>query len=187
MLKFLINTYTDNSILKDILRLKILRTWIKIRANSFIKTLVNIMKWKSTKVPWKLSLAKKKCDPALERTLHQNGWYFACCYTLLFLSNLVLKSNSVFMDMFDSFRHSLFTFLPLFYGFWSSSNASMPFRLIQCAFCKVSILFSKKNSFNMELLLKAKIPLDVIISCYLYIPCKSWYQTQLLVSDYGVN
>ena len=160
MLKFLINTYTDNGILKDILRLKILWTWIKIRANSFIKTLVNIMKWK---------------------------WYFAFCYTLLFLSNLVLKSNPVFMDIFDSFRHSLFTFLPLFYGFWSSSNASMPFRLIQCAFCKVSILFSKKNSFNMELLLKAKIPPDVIIICYLYIPCKSWYQTQLLVSDYGVN
>ena len=135
----------------------------------------------------KIITCEKKCDPALERTLHQNGLYFACCYTLLFLSNLVLKSNSVFMDMFDSFRHSLFTFLPLFYGFWNSSNASMPFRLIQCAFCKVSILFSKKNSFNMELLLKAKIPLDVIISCYLYIPCKSWYQTQLLVSDYGVN
>ena len=28
----------DNSILKDILQLKILRTWIKIHANSFIKT-----------------------------------------------------------------------------------------------------------------------------------------------------
>ena len=73
------------SILKDTLRLKILWTWIKIRANSFIKTLVNNMKRKS-KVSSTLSLAKKKCDPALQRTLHQNR-YFTCCYTFLFLSN----------------------------------------------------------------------------------------------------
>ena len=37
--------------LKDTLWLKILWTWIKIGANSFIKTLVNNMKGKSTKVP----------------------------------------------------------------------------------------------------------------------------------------
>ena len=49
--------YIDNSVLKDTLKLKILRKWIKIRATSFIKTWVNI-KWKSTKVPWKLSLQK---------------------------------------------------------------------------------------------------------------------------------
>ena len=62
------------------------RRCIKIHANSFIKTLVNIMKQESAKVPWKLSLAKKY-DPALQRTLHQNRWYFTCYYTLLFLSN----------------------------------------------------------------------------------------------------
>ena len=61
MLKFILNNCEthNSSILKDALRLKILWTWIKIRANSFIKTLVNIMKRKSTKVPWTLSLAKK--------------------------------------------------------------------------------------------------------------------------------
>ena len=29
---------------------------------------------------------EKKCDAALQRTLHQNR-YFTCCYTFLFLSN----------------------------------------------------------------------------------------------------
>ena len=77
--------YIDNSILKDTLKLKILRTLIKIGTNSFIKTWVNI-KWKSTRLPWKLSLAEKY-DPALERTLHQSRWYFAYCYMLLIFSN----------------------------------------------------------------------------------------------------
>ena len=40
----------ENSTLKEIPQLKILWTWIKIRVNTFIKTLVNIMKQKSTKV-----------------------------------------------------------------------------------------------------------------------------------------
>ena len=74
------------SILKDTLKLKILRTWIKIRANSFNKTWINIIKRKSTKVPWKLSIAKKY-DPAFKRTLHQSRWWFTYCYMLLFLSN----------------------------------------------------------------------------------------------------
>ena len=74
----------ENSTLKEILQLKILWTWIKIRVNTFIKTLVNIMKQKSTKVLWKLSFTKKH-DPALQRTLHQSGLYFTYCYTLLFL------------------------------------------------------------------------------------------------------
>ena len=65
-------TLTD--ILKDILWLKILWAWIKMRTNSLIKTLVNILKQKSTKMPRRLSLTKKKkkCNPTLPRTLHQN-------------------------------------------------------------------------------------------------------------------
>ena len=75
----------DNSILKSILELKILRTWIKVHANPFIKTLVNIMWRESTKVPWKLSL-EKKYYLVLQRTLHQNR-YLTCYYTLLLLPN----------------------------------------------------------------------------------------------------
>ena len=66
MLKFL-----SNSILKVTLRLKILWTWIKIRANSFIKT----CKQHETKINEGASniiTREKKCDPALQRTLHQN-------------------------------------------------------------------------------------------------------------------
>ena len=42
--------HINNSIFKDTLRLKILWIWIKIRGNSFTKTFVNNMKWKSMKV-----------------------------------------------------------------------------------------------------------------------------------------
>ena len=81
----IIMMHIDNSVLKDTLQLKVLQKLIKIGANSFIKTWVNIIKRKSKKVPLKLSLAKKY-DPAFYRTLHQNR-YFPYCYTLLFLSN----------------------------------------------------------------------------------------------------
>ena len=56
------------------LQLRILRTWIKICANSFINTSLNIMKQNSTKVLGNLSL-KKKYDPTFQRTLHQDSWY----------------------------------------------------------------------------------------------------------------
>ena len=79
-----ITRHVDNNILKDTPQLKISRVWIKIRASSFIKTLVNIMKQKSTNVPGKLSVAEKS-KPALQRILHQNRWHFTYFYTLLFL------------------------------------------------------------------------------------------------------
>ena len=85
--KFFLNkceVHGQQQYFKDTLNMNILRTWIKIRATSFIKIWVNI-KRKLTKVPWKLSLAEKY-DPALQRTLHQSRWYFAYCYMLLSLS-----------------------------------------------------------------------------------------------------
>ena len=88
--------------------------------NSITKTWVNIIKRKSTKVPWKLSLAKKY-DPTLQRTLHQSRWYFFFSQT-----SLAFKSNPVFIDILDSFCHSLFTFLPLIVGILRSLN------FIQC-------------------------------------------------------
>ena len=70
----IITRHIENSILKDTLQLNILRTWIKLRAKSFIKTSVN-MKQKSMKVPGKRSLAQiSKC--ALRRTLHLNRQRF---------------------------------------------------------------------------------------------------------------
>ena len=80
--------HIDNSILKDTLQLKILRTWIKIgsRSNSFIKTWVNMMKHKPTKVPIELKVSQK-FESALQRTLLQNRWHLTYFYTLLFVSN----------------------------------------------------------------------------------------------------
>ena len=78
--------HIEKSILQEIPQLKILWTWIKLCANTFIKTWANIMKRKSTKVPWKLSLTKKH-DPARQRTFYQSRWYFIYYYKLLFLSN----------------------------------------------------------------------------------------------------
>ena len=68
---------------KGTLQLKNSRTWIKIHANSFIKTWVNIVRLKSTKVSLNLSITKKY-DPALQRTLHQSRWYFTYCYVICF-------------------------------------------------------------------------------------------------------
>ena len=64
----IITRHIENSILKDTLQLNIFRTWINLRATSFIKTSVN-MKQKSMTVPRKRSVAQKsKC--ALRRTLN---------------------------------------------------------------------------------------------------------------------
>ena len=74
------------SIFKETLLLKIFEMWIKICANSFIKTWVNTMKWKKNEDALKI-MTFKKYDPVFQRTLHENGWYFTYCYTLLFHSN----------------------------------------------------------------------------------------------------
>ena len=64
----IIARHIENSILKDNLQLNILRTWLSLRAKSFINTLVS-MKQKLMKVPGKRSVAQiSKC--ALRRTLH---------------------------------------------------------------------------------------------------------------------
>ena len=64
----IITRHIENSILKDTLQLNIFRTWINLRATSFIKTSVN-MKQKSMIVPRKRSVAQKsKC--VLRRALN---------------------------------------------------------------------------------------------------------------------
>ena len=64
----IITRHIENSILKDTLQLNIFRTWINLRATSFIKNLVN-MKQKWMTLPRKRSVIQKpKC--ALRRTLN---------------------------------------------------------------------------------------------------------------------
>ena len=113
--------------LKDTLWLKVLWTWIKIRANSFIKTLVNNMKRKPTKVPWTLSLTKKNVTPHFKEHCTKIDISLVVIRFFFSQTNLVFKSNPLFIDILDSLCHSLFTFLPLFCKFWSLFDASTPF------------------------------------------------------------
>ena len=113
--KFLLNNYKviDNSIVKDTLEMKIFWTRIKMLANSFIKTWVNIMKQKLMKMSPKLSVAKRS-EPALPRSLHQiDDISLIFRHFFFFQTNLVFKFNPVFSSKLDSFRHNLFTFLYL--------------------------------------------------------------------------
>ena len=115
-----ITRHIGNSVLKDTLLLKILQTWIKISANSFINSWVKTIKWKLTKVPLKLSLALDY-DSALQRTSHQIDVVSLIVIRFFFSqTNLVFKSNPVFIDILDSFCHSLFTFSP--FNYWHSTN-----------------------------------------------------------------
>ena len=132
--------------MKDILQLKILRTWIKIlriwikvHANSFNKTLVNIMKRESTKVPWKLSL-ERNYDPHFKEhcTKIDDIW-------LVIIRFFFSRTNLVFIDILYSFSNSLFTFLP--FDFWYSTYFWCSTAFVQCPyafFIKSSKVFSLK-------------------------------------------
>ena len=63
-----ITRHIDNTVLKDTLPLKILQTWMNIRAKYFIKTWINVMKIKSAKLYSRSSITQKS-EPALRKTL----------------------------------------------------------------------------------------------------------------------
>ena len=66
-----ITRHIDNTVLKDMLLLKILQMWMNIRAYSFIKTWINVTKRKSAKLYSRSSIAQKS-EPALRKTLQQS-------------------------------------------------------------------------------------------------------------------
>ena len=106
--------HIGNNILKETLRLKILWTWLKIRANSFVNTLPHIMKRKSVKVPSKLSPAKQKKNETPHFKEHCIKIDVISLVVIRFLfsqTNPVFKSSSIFIDILVSFSYSLFTFL----------------------------------------------------------------------------
>ena len=91
--------------LKDILLLKILRTWINIRTNSLLD---KCDETKMGEMYWKL-LAAQKSEPVIWRILHQD---ISFIIALFFFSetNLVFKFNLV-LCWSNNFLHNLFTFL----------------------------------------------------------------------------
>ena len=100
-----ITRHIDNSILKDTIQLKILWTWTNIRANSFIQNLVNIMKRKSTNLPWKLFLPPPKKKRRKIRLRTSISRKYVSYIFLVFISfvfsqtTLVSKFKPVLTDM----------------------------------------------------------------------------------------
>ena len=94
----IITRHINNTNLKDTLRLKILWTWIKIRANSFIKTLLNMMKRKSARLLWKVSPTKKNTTSYFkEQCIKIDDISLAVMRFFFFQINPVFKSNAVFI------------------------------------------------------------------------------------------
>ena len=137
--------------MKDTLRLKIICTWINIRANSFIKALVNNMKRRSTKVLW-TSFTRKNAMPHFKEHCTKIDISLNVIRFFFSQTNLVFKSNPLFIDIMDSFCHNLFTFLPFNFYLYSTGFEvySMPLRLfynnqwsfdqVQYSFCEVFIV-----------------------------------------------
>ena len=137
--------------MKDTLRSKIIWTWINIRANSFIKALGNNMKRRSTKVLW-TSFTRKNAMPHFKEHCTKIDISLNVICFFFSQTNLVFKSIPLFIDIMDSFRHSLFTFLPFNFYLYSTGFEvySMPLRLfyknqwsldqVQYSFCEVFIV-----------------------------------------------
>ena len=85
-------------------------TWIKIRANSFIKTLVNNTKQKINEGALNIITRKKNATSHFKE--HRTIKDISLVVIRFFFSqtNLVFKYNPLFTDILDSFCHSLFTF-----------------------------------------------------------------------------
>ena len=86
----------ENSILKDTLQFFILRTWINMRAKSFIKTLVNVTETRIDEGAWKKIVAQSE---HLEEHFTKIETTFHLFYALLFLTNLGI--------FFDNVNHNL--------------------------------------------------------------------------------
>ena len=165
--------------MKDIVRLNILWTWIKIRANSFIKTLANIVQRKSTTMSWKLSHLKKNATLHFKEHCSEIDNLSLVVIRFFFSqTNLVFESNPLFIDILDSFSHSFFLriskFIRCLYTFFiKTSKVLMSFNVlfVRLQLCQIVIMsyfqwkilmeLLMEFLWNMELLLTAKITPDV--------------------------
>ena len=101
-----ITRHIDNTVLKDTLLLKILETWIDIRANSFIKTWINAMKRKSAELYSRPSIAQKS-EPALWKTLQQSRkWHLFYVTSSSFLKSTL--QGFTFVEIFAKFPKIFF-------------------------------------------------------------------------------
>ena len=90
----------------------ILWTWIKIRANSFIKTLVNNVKRKLTKVPWTLSLTKKNATPHFKEHCTKIDISVAVIHFFFSQTSVVFNITHYLLDdILDGSYLLIFTFI----------------------------------------------------------------------------
>ena len=97
--------------------MKILWTWIKIRANSFIKTLVNSIKRKINEGALNIVTREKNATPHFKEHCTKIDISLVVIRFFFSQTNLVFKYNPLFIDILDSFCHSLFIFYLLIFNF----------------------------------------------------------------------
>ena len=108
---------------------KISRTWIKIRANSFIKTLVKHHETKINKAVLKI-ITNKRIRPHFKGHCTKIDISLVIIGFLFSQTNLVFKPNPVFINILHNLCQFIYIFyfwLLISYGFWSSSSASTTF------------------------------------------------------------
>ena len=144
----------------------ILWTWIKIRANSFIKTLVNNVKRKLTKVPWTLSLTKKNATPhfkehctKIDISVAVIHFFFSQTNVVFNITHYLLTYWMVLATVYLYFYLLIFTFILRILKFiqcpYAFNKNQQSFDKVQCSFYKVFILkmllshvlFSMKKSY----------------------------------------
>ena len=145
-----------DSISKDTLQLKILPTWINVRANSFTKTWVNIIKRKLMKVPGKKYQLHKSLSLEFEKHCTKIDHI-----SLIFSFHLFLKFNIVLIDILDNFHHPEVYTVPLcffirtskiwwgslffFFFFWRSPTSNV----FYCAFIfKENLLLVNSENYS---------------------------------------
>ena len=145
--------------MKDTLRLKILWTRIKIRANSFIETLVNNMKQKINEGALNRSRDFPEHCTKIDISLVFIRFFFS-------QTNLVFKSNPLFINLLIfTFILRILKFIQCLYVFFiKTSKVLIRFNVLFVRFssskcCYVMSYFPWKKILpvNMELLLTAKI------------------------------
>ena len=121
--------HINNSVLKGTLRLKVLWTWIKIRASSVIKTLVNNMKRKINEVTLNIVTREKNATPHFKERWTKIDISLVVIHFFFSQTNLVFKYNPLFIDILDGFCYS--SFLPFDFYLYSTDFevCSMPLRL----------------------------------------------------------
>ena len=121
--------HIDNSILKDTLQFFILRTWINMRAKSFIKTSVNVTDTGIDEDVWKNIVTQ---SVHLEEHCTKTETTFRLFYPNLFLTNLVFKFSIVLIGFLLVISTTIYFFVfwyihLIYYWSWSLSSASTLF------------------------------------------------------------